>query len=66
MAAQKRAATASGLVDKEKRKKRQITHGTFEKWQKQYNADYQTLTWLWCDTEKNDKSTVAALWCEIC
>ena len=46
-------------------KKRQITYGTFEKWQKQYNTDYQMLAWLWCETEKIDKSTVTALWCEM-
>ena len=63
MAAQKRAATGTDLMEKEKRKKHQITYKTFEKWQKEYNADYRTLTWLRCDTEKNG---VEALWCKMC
>ena len=50
----------------EKRKKRQITYSTFEKWQRQFNIEYQSLSWLRCDKDKNDKSVVSTLWCEVC
>ena len=50
----------------EKRKKCQITYSTFEKWQRQFNIEYQSLSWLRCDKDKNDKSVVSTLWCEVC
>jgi len=40
MAAQKHTATGTDLLEKEKQKKRQITYKTFEKWQRECNADY--------------------------
>ena len=62
MAAQKHVTSGPAS----KRKKRQIMYGTYEKWQKQYNTNYQMLAWLRCEKEKNNKSTVTALWCEMC
>ena len=50
----------------EKRKKCQITYSTFKKWQRQFNIEYQSLSWLRCDKDKNDKSVVSTLWCEVC
>lgn len=32
-----------------KKARRQTTKATFEKWQKQYEIEHQTLSWLQCD-----------------
>ena len=39
---------------------------TFEKWQRNYDHDHQTLSWLRCDTDKADRNLVALLWCSVC
>ena len=45
--------------------KRQVTNSTFEKWQRQFDREYQMLSWLRCDLDR-DKVHVATLWCEVC
>ena len=49
-----------------KRNKREITYITFEKWQRLFNSEYQSLSWLRCNKDKGDKSIVSTLWCEVC
>ena len=48
-----------------KASERQVTKSTFDKWQKEYERDHQTLSWLRCDLER-DKRHVAALYCAVC
>ena len=43
--------------------KRQITVATFEKWQRNFDQDHATLTWLKCDKDKRDRGLVEQLWC---
>ena len=45
--------------------KRQVTNSTFEKWQRQFDREYQALSWLRCNLDR-DKVHVATLWCEVC
>ena len=47
-----------------KKQKRQITLTTFNKWQVQFDRDYNSLLWLRCET--NNKSLVETLWCHSC
>ena len=49
-----------------KRAKRQVSVATCEKWQREFNRDYQSLLWLRYDVDKADRSLVATLWCEVC
>ena len=49
-----------------KKSKSQVAVTTFERWQRNFNQDCQTLTWLRCDTEKEDKNPVSLLWCSAC
>lgn len=58
--------TSSEDVVPEKKAKRQVAVATFEKWQRNYDRDHQTLSWLRCEKDKNDKSLVALLWCSVC
>ena len=47
-----------------KKEKRQITLTTFNKWQVQFDRDYNSLCWLRCET--NDNALVEKLWCHAC
>jgi len=49
-----------------KKPKRQLTVATFEKWQRNYEREYQTLSWLRCTTVKEDSTMVQSLFCEMC
>ena len=49
-----------------KKAKRQVTLTTFEKWQRNLDAQHQTLTWLKCDKDAKDKNLVSLLWCSAC
>ena len=49
-----------------KKAKCQISVSTFEKWQRNFDRDHQTLTWLNCDKDKRDRGLVALLWCSVC
>ena len=46
--------------------KRQISVKTFEKWQGQYNSEFEMLTWLRCDKDRGDRTLVSVLWCDVC
>ena len=49
-----------------KKSKRQNTVSTFEKWQRQFDSEHHTLTWLHCDKDHLDRNLVSSLWCEVC
>ena len=49
-----------------KRSKRQVSLSTFEKWQKQFDREYQTSLWLRCTKDPTDKASVSTLFCGIC
>ena len=49
-----------------KDRRRQVTVNTFQKWQGQYNALFETLSWLRCDRDATDKKLVSVLYCETC
>ena len=46
--------------------KRQETVTTCEKWQREFDRDYQTLLWLRYDVDTANRSLVDTLWCEVC
>lgn len=46
--------------------RRQITVITFNKWKTQYERDHQMLSWLRCDVDRQDKTLVDVLSCEVC
>ena len=46
--------------------KRQVTVATFDKWQRQFDRDYQSLLWLQCTKDRSDSSLVSTLWCDVC
>ena len=47
-------------------KKRKVSVSTFEKWQNQFDSEYQSLLWLRCTKDDHDKSLVSTLWCTVC
>ena len=44
---------------------RQLTKSTFQKWQRSYEKEHQTLTWLKCELD-HDKVSVVSLSCTVC
>ena len=66
MAGRKRLGERSTCIGTDKKTKRQITVKTFERWQGQYNAEYQSLSWLRCDRDQRDRTLVSLLWCVVC
>ena len=47
-------------------KRRIVSLATFRKWQTQYEREYQTMSWLHCDTDASDDNCVKTLWCHAC
>ena len=69
MATRKRinlGATAAGESHTTNKQKRQVTKETFNKWQRLYERDHQSTTWLRCDIDTQKKTLVATLWCSVC
>ena len=65
MAGIKCVLTATTSASSAKNSRRQLTIGTFVKWQREHNKDLQTISWLHCDTD--EKGThVVTLNCCIC
>ena len=56
----------SAAVSTATSKKRKVTVSTFNKWRMQFERDHNTLSWLHCDVQKEDKMIVETLWCEVC
>ena len=44
-----------------KKQKRQISIATFNKWQSLYSREHDSLVWLRCDKDQEDKSIVSTL-----
>ena len=61
MASRKRRMKCSG--EQTQVPKRQVSLETFKKWQKTYEKDHLSLTWLCCD---EDGSHVSVLWYAVC
>ena len=51
MADRKRSGSLGESSSCSKRLKRQVTVATCEKWQREFDRDYQTLLWLRCDVD---------------
>ena len=66
MEGKKRAAAALTPAPEPKKPRRQISIGTFEKWQGQWNRDHLTLSWLRCEKDRSDRGLVDLIWCEAC
>ena len=66
MANRKRQLDQGSSGSEAKKDKRQVTLATFHKWQKQYEREHRTLSWLRCDVDSRDKSLVQILWCDAC
>ena len=60
MASRKRTA-AEKLGESSKKAKRQVTVATFNKWKSQFERKHETLLWLRCDEDVDDKTLVAVL-----
>ena len=57
LAKMKRAAATGGA---------DLSMNTFKKWQRQFNREHETLSWLRCTKDKQNRSLVEFLWCEVC
>ena len=66
MADQKRSGSLGESSSCSKRSKRQVTVATCEKWQREFDRDYQTLLWLRCDVNMANRSLIDTLWCDVC
>lgn len=47
-------------------KKWHVEYTTFQKWQCDLDHEYQTRSWLDCNSEKGGRKVVAKLRCEVC
>ena len=66
MAAQKRSACGNLSNSSSKNQKHQVTVATFEKWLRENDREYQTLHWLRCEKDPDDRSLVSTLWYVVC
>ena len=61
----RKALLTDSIRDKSlKKEKRQVTLAIFNKWQLQFDRDYNSLSSLRCET--NDNAFVEKLWCHAC
>ena len=48
-------------------KRRRVAYTTFQKWQRELDREYQTMSWLDCSSEyENGKKVVSQLKCKVC
>lgn len=69
MAGRKRAVDPTARAaagSSSKKAKRQVEASTFEKWQREFESEHQTMEWLCCDLEPGRKTHVATLYCSAC
>ena len=66
MAERKRCGSLGENSSASKRSKRQVTVPTCEKWQREFDRDYQTLLWLRNHVDTANRSLVDTLWCWVC
>ena len=62
----RRSATVASGASKTKQSKKQVSKETFQKWQRTYEKEYQSMTWLHAEVDKRDKTLVSTLWCVVC
>ena len=70
----RKAAVGSSSSDTSKTKqlKRQVSKETFQKWQRTYEREHQSMAWLRAEMDDQDKSCckiaaiVSTLWCIVC
>ena len=48
------------------KQKWQISIVTFNKWQSLYSRQYDSLLWLRCNKDSEDRKIVSTLWCDVC
>ena len=60
------SSTSSSASISSTSKKRKVSIITFNKWQSQYEREHQTLSWLRCDVDKCNRTSVETLWCDAC
>lgn len=53
-------------ASKTKQSKRLVSKDTFQKWQRTYEKEHQSLTWLCAEMDGKDKFLVSTLWCAVC
>ena len=58
--------SSSSGASKTKQSKRKVSKDTFQKWQRTYEKEHQSMTWLRAEMDGQDKSLVSTLWCAIC
>ena len=56
----------SDSVTSEGGKKRRVSYSTYIKWQREFDKECQTISWLDCDTIGKGKRTVDRLKCKVC
>ena len=67
MATRKRKEPSSSLETLGKKEaKRQVSKETFQKWQRTYEKEHQTLSWLRAEMDSENKFLVSTLWCIVC
>ncbi len=49
-----------------KKERRQLSIATFEKWQREFNREHDTLSGLRCNKDRESRGLVDCLWCEVC
>ena len=63
MAAQRKRVCTSSSQSSAKKAKRQVGVSTFEKWQREFEREYQSLLCLQCDKDEANQSLVATVKC---
>ena len=58
--------SSSSGASKTKQSKRLVSKDTFQKWQRTYEKEHQSLTWLRAEMDGQDKFLVSTLWCAVC
>lgn len=58
--------SSSSGASKTKQSKRQVSKETYQKWQRTYEKEYQSIAWLRAEMDDQDKSLVSTLWCVVC
>ena len=53
----------TGQATAHKQTKRQASKEMLLKWQR---SEYQSMTWLRADMDKEDRSIISTLWCVVC
>ena len=62
----KRGSVTADIDASTKQAKRQVSKETFNKWQRTYEKEHQSMAWLRCDIDAHQKTLVSTLWCVVC